>query len=170
MTPTAIFHDVVVPGLLYMTRAIGPGGPTTDAPARVMIMSIWGQESDWRYRRQNGGPARSYGQFESGGGVAGVMGNATTSKWLQTVCAALDIPYDRSTIFEAMAWNDLLALAMTRFNLWCAPGPLPAVGQRDAAWNYYVNQWRPGKPHPDAWPRNYDTAMRVVMGDAPVTA
>ena len=40
--------------------------------------------------------------------------------------------------------------------------PLPEIGARDMAWEYYRRNWRPGAPHPEAWPRNYDTAMALI--------
>jgi len=163
MTPVKLLQEVVLPGLGYMSSVLGHNtGPTTDGPAQVMLMAIVGQEAAFQYRLQIGGPARSYWQFEKGGGVAGVMRNATTGKWARSVCAALDIPSDENTVYEAMAWSDHLATSMARFNLWLAPGALPAVGREDDAYNYYVRQWAPGKPDKSRWHPNYEAAMQAV--------
>lgn len=166
MTPDNLLRDVVDPGLAFM-RATLAGGPcpTTTDDARVAVLSIAGQESGFKERRQIGGPARSYWQFESGGGVAGVMNFSTTKPMITKLCAALDVPYDRATIFEAMAWNDRLGVSLARFLLYTDPAALPAVGQADAMWQLYLRVWRPGKPHPEAWPGNYQAAMAALRSD-----
>lgn len=163
MISAVFLAEVIDPGLKFLTAAIVR--PDLDSPeARVMLMAIAGQESAWSHRRQIGGPARSYWQFEKGGGVAGVLAGRQTGPWVKEFCDTIDIPFDAATIFEAMAWSDHLAVAMARFNLWLVPGALPALGAQDRAWTYYVGQWRPGKPHPAAWPANYQTALKAVTG------
>lgn len=163
MTPGTFLLDVIDPGLILLASVLDRSD--LDSPeASIMLMAIAGQESAWSHRRQVGGPARSYWQFEKGGGVAGVLAGKQTGPWIRLVCAALDIPADASTVFEAMAWNDHLAVAMARLNLWLVRGALPKEGDQDSAWNYYLNQWRPGKPHPAAWPANYQAALKAVTG------
>lgn len=167
MTPDVLLRHVIDPALAFMRASlVGGPCPSIGDEARVPLLGIAGQESGCKERRQIGGPARSYWQFESGGGVAGVMNFPTTRPMLLKLCAALDIPFDRATIYEAMAWNDRLGCAMARFLLYTDAAPLPFVGQRQATWDYYLRNWRPGKPHPDAWPANYDAAMAAVK--APV--
>lgn len=119
-------------------------------PAEKIILAIAGQESAWTHRRQIGGPARSFWQFESGGGVAGVMAHRASAAHAKALCAALAVPFDRAVVYEAIAWNDVLALGFARLLLWTHPKPLPA--DRDAAWHYYLDLWRPGNPHPATWP------------------
>lgn len=162
MTPDVFLRDIVDPSLKKL--ADWTGLVVTDQ-ARVLVIAIAGQESGWSARRQNGGPARSYWQFEQGGGVAGLVRVAPVL--LSNVCASLDIPFSYLTqnsaaVFEAMAWNDTLACCMARLLLWTDPRPLPDVGQQDAAWDYYVRNWRPGAPRPDAWPARYGTALTLV--------
>ena len=128
--------------------------------ARVLTMTIAGQESDWAARLQHGGPARSFWQFEQGGGVAGVMGS--TPALLQKICSYLIIPYDSNTIFQAMAWNDTLAACMARLLLWTDPAPLPAIGDVQTAWDYYERNWRPGAPHREIWDARYATAKALL--------
>jgi len=130
--------------------------------ARVLEMTIAGQESNWQYRLQQGGPARSFWQFESGGGVAGVLNHPASSASIRTVCDKLRIACNQSTVYEAMAWNDQLAVAMARLLLYTDPAALPAVGQVQAAWDYYLRNWRPGAPHPDKWPGLYQQAMDLL--------
>jgi hypothetical protein len=159
MIPDIFFARIVEPTLQWMDAAPGVGIRATDN-ARVLVMAIAGQESGWAARRQNGGPARSYWQFEKGGGVAGLF--RVTPRQLETVCAACDAPYDPATVFEAMAWHDMLACAMARLLLWSDPAPLPAVGDREAGWQYYQRNWRPGVPRPESWASVYDRALAAI--------
>lgn len=159
MTPAIFFPRIVEPTLQYMAVSPGIAIPASDA-ARVLVMSIAGQESGWAERRQIGGPARSYWQFEQGGGVSGLF--QVTRRQLSVVCAAQDVTCDAATVFEAMAWNDTLACAMARLLVWSDPAPLPAVGDKQGSWDYYQRNWRPGAPHPDAWSGVYDQAVAAI--------
>lgn len=133
--------------------------------ARVMLMAIAGQESNWDARRQYGGPARSYWQFEKGGGVWGVLNHVSTKDKIKAVCDALDIPCDDSTVYEAMAWNSGLSCSMARLLLFTDAAPLPPVGAVQAGWDYYYRNWRPGAPHPEVWPDKYEIARKYVDAD-----
>ncbi len=155
--PSAFLREIVDPAL--STLSILAGTPSDDR-ARVIVLAIAGQESAWKDRRQRGGPARSFWQFEKGGGVAQLFKH--TPDQLRAVCAALSIPFDQTTVFEAMAWNDDLAGAMARLLLWTDSRPLPQVGDEAGAWNYYLDNWRPGAPHPEAWPGNYGKALAAI--------
>ncbi len=157
MNVSDFLHKIVDPSLAFAAGITQI--PVTDA-ARVLVMTIAGQESDWRERRQIGGPARSYWQFEEGGGVVGLF-HAVPQK-LRAVCDALDIPYDTNTVFEAMAWNDTLACSMARLLLWTDSAPLPALHDKDGAWAYYLRNWRPGAPHPAVWSGRYDQSLAAM--------
>lgn len=82
---------------------------------------------------------------------------------LNAVCRALDIPCNTLDVFEAMAWNDTLACAMARLLLWTDPAKLPAVGDKEEAWNYYLRCWRPGLPHPETWSSLYDESLAAIV-------
>lgn len=159
MTPADFLKIVLDPGLAFAWRY---GGMLLAPQSRVLCMAIAGQESNWQYRRQIGGPARSYFQFEEGGGVAGVLKHPASASRIRNVCDALDIPCTVPTVYEAMAWNDHLAVAMTRLLLWTDPAALPALGDQVGAWHYYERLWRPGAPRPASWPVNYATAMALA--------
>ena len=120
MTPDLFFRRVVEPTLQYMAASPSISIPVND-DARVLVMTIAGQESRWKERRQIGGPARSYWQFEKGGGVAGLFSHPASKAKLGTLCAAFDIPYDPDVVFEAMAWCDPLACGMARLLLLTDP-------------------------------------------------
>jgi hypothetical protein len=154
------FRALVADGMNFLHNTLPLSDPVgvVREEARVMLLAIAAQETGWTQRRQvGGGPARSYWQFELGGGVAGVL--AQQPDRIKRVCQRLDIPVAPSAIFEAMAWNDYLAIAMARLLLWTDPAPLPAIGQADAAWAYYLRLWRPGKPRPDDWAASYARAQ-----------
>jgi hypothetical protein len=160
MAPEVLYAAVIAPTLKWMAAQPSIRTPDSDA-ARILVTTIAGQESRWHDRRQIGGPARSYWQFEQGGGVAGLF--LATPRQLSTVCASQDILYDLGVVFEAMAWNDPLACAMARLLLWTDPAPLPAVGDKDAAWAYYIANWRPGAPHRASWDGLYDQSSAIVL-------
>jgi hypothetical protein len=159
MTPDIFLQRIVDPTLQFMSDSVAIAIQISDK-ARVLLMTIAGQESNWAARRQIGGPARSYWQFEKGGGVAGLF--QIMPRPLSAVCTSLDIPFDPAVVFEAMAWNDTLACAMARLLLWSDPAALPAVGDKDAGWQYYLRNWRPGAPHPDVWPGLYDQSLATM--------
>ncbi len=166
MEPRILYYDVV----RSMQSLDGWAGIKSDDRALVMLMTIAGQESLWAHRKQIGGPARSYWQFEKGGGVAGVLQHAATKGAAAAVCKQLDIPCDVTTVYEAMAWNDTLAACMARLLLYSDPRALPAVGDQEAGWDYYIRNWRPGMPHPQTWPARYAKAMEIVGPKAPAKA
>jgi hypothetical protein len=159
MTPGTFFTGIVEPTLQWMAVSPGIGVPVSDS-ARVLVMAIAGQESRWAARRQVGGPARSYWQFEAGGGVAGLF--RVMPRQLGAVCAACDVAFDAATVFEAMAWHDTLACAMARLLLWSDPAPLPAVGDRADGWQCYLRTWRPGVPRPESWAGVYAQALAAI--------
>lgn len=157
MDPVIFFRDIVDPSL---KKLFDWTGLKSGDDARVLVMAIAGQEGNWQYRRQIAGPARSFWQFEQGGGVDGLL--HVTSTKMQAVCAALEVPFNSDDIFEAMAWNDTLACCMARLLLWCDPQALPPVGSESGAWGNYIRNWRPGAPHPERWPKCYGTALSLV--------
>lgn len=157
MTPKFILTNAIRPAFALLEGV----GVHSDIKAELMVLAIAGQESSWGYRRQVGGPARSFWQFERGGGVAGLFSAAP--KQLRFVCDENYIPFDPATVFEAMAWNDILAAAMARLLLWTDAAPLPEIGDVQGGWEMYLRNWKPGLPHPEVWPGRYGTAMGLVQ-------
>lgn len=163
MNPDRFYTSIVAPTLRLLADHPEIKLPVTPE-ASVMVLTIAGQESAWRARKQTGGPARSYWQFELGGGVDDVF--RTGLPKLKAVCATIDVPCsDPRVIFEAMAWNDTLACTMARLLLWSDPKPLPDIGMKDQAWDYYKRNWRPGMPHYPTWGGYYDRAVQIVGAD-----
>lgn len=133
-----------------------------DTPmARVIHAAIGYQESKYLTRVQSGnGPARGYWQFEAGGGVKGIMlfGGKVT-ELAQAVCAHCGVTWDRTEIWNALAKDDALAAAFARLLMYTDAAPLPTT--QDAAWEMYSKRvWRPGKPHPEAWPASWAFGLK----------
>lgn len=160
MTPPIFYRSIIVSTAQQMDALQIKIPMGTEA--RVLLIAIAGQESGWANRRQIGGSARGYWQFEKGGGVAEVF--QKTPNQLRTICESLDIPFDQATVFEAMAWNDMLSCIMARLLLWQDPAALPASGDKATAWNYYLRNWRPGAPRSESWPARYDEAAAAISG------
>ena len=141
--------------------------------ARVMLLAIGLQESRFRHRLQMPlrpgmppGPARGFWQFEQGGGVKGVMSHPASSRLALEAIASRNIRPNAPTVWAALATDDVLAAVFARLLLFTDSRPLPAIGQHEAAWDYYIRNWRPGKPHPQTWRALYDSAVATVAGRA----
>lgn len=141
--------------------ALLPPKMTSDK-ATVMLLAIGLQESRLTHRKQIGGPAKSFLQFESGGGGKGVMSHSASSAPAQALCQALAVPFDRSAIFQAMEFNDVLAFGLGRLLIYTDPKALPEIGDAQSAWDLYQRVWRPGRPHPETWAAFYGIAMEVA--------
>ncbi|KCB24899.1 hypothetical protein [Bordetella hinzii] len=135
--------------------------------ARVMLLASGLQESRFQHRRQIGGPARGFWQFEKGtrasrGGVWGVFLHPASKDHLAALSRARSVACDPDAIYAALEYDDVLAAGVARLLLWTDPKALPAVGDVEAAWALYLRTWRPGKPHPKTWPALYAQAMAAV--------
>ena len=141
--------------------ALLPPKMTSDK-ATVMLLAIGLQESRLTHRQQIGGPAKSFLQFESGGGVKGVVTHSASSASAQSLCQAMAVPFERNAIFQSMEFNDVLAFGLGRLLLYTDPKALPEIGDAQAAWDLYQRVWRPGKPHRQTWDELYSIAVKVV--------
>lgn len=160
MTPESLLHNAINPALRLLPQAM------TSGPAKVQMIAIALQESRIQHRRQIGGPARGYWQFEQGGGVRGVLTHQATKHHIRTALATLDYEpeADSADCYAVIEHNDILAACFARLLLWTLPGPMPTTAQ--AGWDYYIEAWRPGKPHPETWPALYKQAIAVVAKEA----
>lgn len=154
MTPLAALDTAIDPALAEL-----PARMTSDA-ARVMLLAIALQESKLTYRRQHGGgPARGLWQFERGGIVA-VLGHAASNTHVRNLCSAHKVRSRVADILEALPEDDIFAAGLARLLLWTDHRPLPE--DMDAAWSYYLRDWRPGKPRPADWPGNWALAQLTM--------
>lgn len=127
--------------------------------AFVMLRAIGLQESKFKTRQQVSGPARSFWQFESGGGIRGVLSHHSTYRESRALCAVEGVTATAASVYDAMLQNDVIGCGFARLLLFTDPEPLPAVGDASGAWDYYLRLWRPGTPHPEAWAKNYALAI-----------
>lgn len=136
--------------------------------ARLMLLAIGLQESNLEHRCQvlpggKRGPARGLWQFEKGG-VLGVLRHHLSAEPLRLLCRSRDVALDVVPIWQQLESDDVLAAGVARLLLYTDPKRLPAIGEVDAAWDYYERNWRPGKPHPDRWADCYALAAGEVLG------
>ncbi len=162
MTPSRFLRHVIWPGLIFASDIAGRdlGG----AQAEVMLLAIAGQESNLEHRFQISGPARGYWQFERGGGLKGVLMHKATARIMDAALKELGIWGHGGIDSDGDAWDalphsELLQVVAARCLLYTDPQPLPEVGDEQLAWAYYLRNWRPGKPHSDAWTTHYRAAL-----------
>lgn len=135
--------------------------------ATALLLAIGLQESRFVHRRQVGGPARGFWQFELGG-VKGVLEHEATMHIIADVSASLR--YGGNTPLElhlALEHNDVLAAAFARCLLYTLPNRLPGEHDAAAGWACYVAGWRPGKPLRDTWDNFYQRAWALTSGRQP---
>lgn len=157
MTPEFFLEHAIFPAYDLLPENFG-------APeASAMILAIGLQESRFEHRRQIGGPARGYTQFEMGGGIIGVLKHEATRDLIRGVLKNLDYTDDSPLAsYQAIEHNDVLCAAYSRLLLWSHRDPLPRQEEREIAWQYYLDLWRPGKPHRKTWDAFYDDAWRII--------
>ncbi len=160
-----IIHEAINPALALLP-------PNMDSPeARVMLLAIGLQESRFMYRAQKiagrpyeKGPARGFWQEERGGGVHGVMEHWATKALAEMLCKERGVPFDSVLVHAALETDDVLAAGFARLLLWADPFKLPGLNSsHDAAWDCYMRNWRPGKPHRETWDEFHAQALGQVM-------
>lgn len=130
--------------------------------ARLQLHAINRQENPKRLEQQVKGPARGDYQFEKGGGVKGVLTHSAVKEYAEQACKARGVKPTQEAVYQAIGKDPVLAAALARLLLWTDPKPMPQIGDVQEAWDLYNRVWRPGKPHPEHWPRNYADAMEAV--------
>lgn len=157
-----IFDTAILPALLLLPAKMD------SQKARLMLLAIGLQESRFEYRRQIGnGPARGFWQFERGtkasrGGVWGVYLHEASRNLLGKLCLDRDCAFDPHAIWERIETDDVLAAGVARLMLWTSAKALPDVDDEQGGWAYYLDTWRPGKPHPETWPALWAKAKEVL--------
>lgn len=130
--------------------------------AKVMMIAIGLQESRFKHRKQICGPAHGFWQFESGGGVKGVMRHQSSRYQARKLCAHRKVEWSQDAIYQAIVDDDVLAAGFARLLLWTDPHSLPEIGDIDESWFYYLRNWRPGKPHVHTWEDLYEEAVAAI--------
>ena len=136
--------------------------------ATTMLLAIALQESEGYHRRQHGGPARGYWQFEPIA-VLEVAHNPATAHRFGDLCAALDYPASAGGVAADIEKDMILAACIARLLLYTHPDPLPTRNEGEIAYRQYLNRWAPGKPQPDDWDTNWDLAHHTIRRPAKLT-
>lgn len=153
------------------------GGPAAEA----MLIAIGLQESRFVHRDQvvpgkapgQVGPATGYWQFERAGGVRGVMRHPASRDVARALADAAGVAWDEEAIWRLFATpeGDELACVFARLLLRTDPAalPQPVAAAEEEAWQYYLRNWRPGKPHRTTWGGFWAQAVSLAAG-APAPA
>lgn len=144
-----IISAAIEPGLKLLPEKF------TSERAVTLLVAIGLQESRFVHRRQIGGPARGFWQFERAG-VRGVLTHPESKDYAEAVCEARGVTPSVDGVYGQLAEDDALAAAFARLLLWTDPRPLP--DDETEAWEYYLRNWRPGKPRRETWARYWTQA------------
>lgn len=154
MSPEQLLTTVIRPTLALL-------GPKYQGwEAERMLVAIALQESRLKHRRQIGGPARGFWQFETGG-LSGVLRHSASKDDAARLIDTLVYKPEVGLLHAALEHNDILACGMARLLLWTDAKPLPLI--EDEGWAYYLRNWRPGRPHPSYWPVAWKAAKEVTQ-------
>jgi hypothetical protein len=130
-----------------------------DTPqARFLMLAAGFQESGFRHRRQIGGPARGYWQFEPIG-CTGVLTHHTTADLAAGLCITMGVQALSDSAYAAVEFHDCLAAGFARLCFWRLPDPVPDITDSEGMLLYYRRAWAPGKFHPERWPHSYKMAL-----------
>lgn len=124
--------------------------------AERLLLAIGYQESGFDAVYQKGGPAHGYWQFEQKGGVQGVLYHPATRDHAERICKLFRLPVDSAVIYVELPHNAVLAACFARLLLWPDSNPLPMYS--GAGWDYYIRNWRPGRPRAEHWNTNWKKA------------
>ena len=71
----------------------------------------------------------------------------------QRICNIRNVENTSEAVYKALPTDDVLAACFARLLLFTVPRKLPNT--EEAAWQYYLEGWRPGKPHRHRWAQNW---------------
>lgn len=158
MTPQRLLQRAILPALDELATL----GIPADAKAARFLLAIALQESGLAHRRQvvaggaENGPASSFWQFEQGGGCKGVLNHASAAPRMKSICEDYNVQPTPAALWEAMRYQDIVGATAARLLIYTLPNTLPTAA--DEGWNQYVAAWRPGKPRPEEWAKNWTLA------------
>lgn len=150
-TPQTVLAKVIVPAL-----ALLPAQMDTP-PARVQLLAMGGQESGFRTRQQQGGPARGLWQCERPI-MQLLLQNPASAAEVHALCQSRAVAPLASDMYWAVGTDDVFGAGAARLILWCDTAPLPELGDENAAWETYVRVWGPG-----AYARGNDAQKAEIL-------
>jgi hypothetical protein len=134
--------------------------------ARVQVAATAGAETNWSARMQvPSGPGHGYFQCEGGpkSGLAGVIADPVAKNLLGEICAKFDITCSLNSVYQAITYHDIVAVAVARFIYLMDANALPAIGNSTGSMDYYLHNWRPSKPiTPDRWHSVYALTLTNI--------
>lgn len=157
MTPHVLLRIAINPALSLLPPEM------TSPAAKAMMLAIALQESKLEHRRQIGGPARGFWQFEKGGTLGVLNHDKSRTLALQSLALLGYKGVFAEEVHPPLENNDVLAAIFARLLLWTLPRPLPVRRLPDSAYLYYLATWRPGRPHPRTWEENWMTAWEALL-------
>lgn len=173
MTAAEFLAANLTPGIAWYASLPSWTIPTDDR-ARLMLLVIPGQESQYENVRQSGGgPGLGPYQFEPETCDELVM-NPASRPAMRILAEALGIPVgelDGAAFYDRILSDTRLAVALARLDLWCDPRPLVTIGDEEGAWRTYVRVWGPGAviqggaraiKARNRWTANYKAAMTAM--------
>jgi len=152
----------------WLQHALGPALSLlpvrmSSREAQAMMLSIAFQETKLEARHQIRGSAHGYLQFDVTG-VHSVLTHKASHSYASELLRVLD--YDPEShadeVWTALEHNDVLCCGLGRLLLWTLPDPMPARNAPAIGYSIYLKSWRPGKPRPDDWPENFESAWELV--------
>jgi hypothetical protein len=159
-----VLRDAVIPALAML-----PVKMDTD-DAKVQLLTTMLQESRGTHRHQVTnkpgifGPATGLWQMEQSGGVRGVINHWASKEYARELCRARNCPWDIGQIWSSLAHDDILAAGFARLLYYTDQHKMPAVTDtHDTAWDSYIFNWRPGKPHRETWNEFRNQALSQVL-------
>jgi hypothetical protein len=159
-----VLDDAVVPALAMLPKKMD----TDDAKVQLLTTGLQESRLLYPYQRTNipgeKGPARGLCQMERFGGVKGVMTHWASKEYAREVCLARNTPWDIGQVWAALEFDPILAFAFARLLYYTDANHMPLVTDtHKIAWDSYIFNWRPGKPHPETWNEFRNQALAVVL-------
>ena len=174
MNIITFYNCILIPGLRFLDEIDGKfanntlrdiGDGRSVEMAEFMLLAIAGQESNWEHRWiEADSLVRGYWQFAPPH-VKDVMTRNTSRGTANEMLGKLGM--DTRVVYEVhryIATNDILACSFARLFLWNDSEPLPQVDE-DEMWDYYLRNWRPGKPSRERWRSVWQQARDVMISE-----
>lgn len=175
MDPERFLLHTIMPAAEWLGPVMGR---RMDEPQRlVLALAIAIEETSLDHRRQvlkggRYGKGRSWWQNEGGSqaSIGRLMNHPTLSRPLKQLCIEQTIPWDLASIYEAVAWHDLLAAVIALLLIFSDAQPVPDVTDEYGMWGYYwrcwqpgaYRNWKPGDPQGERWHDAHRRALNAV--------